>query len=191
MRHADSFHPEGADLDESVLRDELAQLGRAQQAVLVQLGRDQLERELRGPHLGHAHLAQEVRQPADVVFVPVREHDGAHPVGAVLEVAEVRQHEVDAEMLVAREGQACVDDDDVLVQLEDGHVLADLTEPAEGNDAKSRHKESLRGFGGMYFAEPSHAGAAASRPARSRHSLTRSRSPGVASTNGRRKPPTS
>ena len=130
-------------------------------------------------------------KPADVVFVPVREHDGAHPVGAVLEVAEVRQHEVDAEMLVAREGQACVDDDDVLVQLEDGHVLADLAEPAEGNDAKSRHKESLRGFGGMYFAEPSHAGAAARRPARSRHSLTRSRSPGVASTNGRRKPPTS
>ena len=84
-----------------------------------------------------------------MVFVPVREHDGAHPVGAVLEVAEVRQHEVDAEMLVAREGEACVDDDDVLVQLEDGHVLADLAEPAEWNDAESRHKESLRGFGGM------------------------------------------
>ncbi len=61
-----------------------------------------------------------------MVFVPVGEDDGAHPVGAVLEVAEVRQHEVDAEVLVAREGKAGVDDDDVLAELEDGHVLSDL-----------------------------------------------------------------
>ena len=149
MGHADSFHAERADLDESILRDELAQLGRAQEAVLVELGRNELERELRRPDLGHAHLAQEVREPPDVVLVSVREDEGADAVGAILEVAEVREDEVDAEMLVARECQARVDDDDVFPQLEDGHVLADLAEPAEGNDAERRHKKSLGGGGGQ------------------------------------------
>ena len=78
----------------------------------------------------------------------MRQHDGADAVGAVLEVPEVRQDEVDAEVLVAREGQAGVDDDDVLAQLEDGHVLTDLAKPAEGDDAESRHKESLSRGGG-------------------------------------------
>jgi hypothetical protein len=50
-------------------------------------------------------------------------------------------------VLVAREGQAGVHDDDVLPQLEDGHVLADLAEPAEGDDAESCHKVILGGGG--------------------------------------------
>ena len=61
-----------------------------------------------------------------MVLVPVREDDGADAVGAVLEVAEVRQDEIDAEVLVAREGKPGVDDDDVLAELEDGHVLSHL-----------------------------------------------------------------
>ena len=49
-----------------------------------------------------------------MVLVPVGEHDGPHPVGAILQVTEVRQDEVDAEVLVSREGKPGVDDDDVL-----------------------------------------------------------------------------
>ena len=46
---------------------------------------------------------------ADVVLVPVREHDRADAAGS-REIADVRQDEVDAEVLVAREREARVDD---------------------------------------------------------------------------------
>ena len=48
-----------------------------------------------------------------------------------LQVAEVGQDQVDAEVLVAREREPGVDDDRLAADLEDGHVLADLAEAAE------------------------------------------------------------
>ena len=51
------------------------------------------------------------------------------------EVRDVGQDEIDAEVLVPREREARVDHDPVVAVLEDGHVLADLAEPAERNDA--------------------------------------------------------
>ena len=60
------------------VRVDLAQLGRAQQAVLVELRLDEPERQPRRPDLAHAHLAQQVRQRADVILVRVGEDDRAH-----------------------------------------------------------------------------------------------------------------
>ena len=102
--------------------------------MLVELRLDEPEREARGPDLGHVHLAQEIREGADVVLVPVREDDGADVVPPVAQVLEVGEDEVDAEMLVPREGQAGVDDDEPVVALDDRHVLADLAQAAERDD---------------------------------------------------------
>ena len=77
--------------------------------MLVELRLDHRERQPGGDHLADLDLAQHVRQRADVILVPVREHDREH--APVLEVREVGQHEVDAEVLVAREGEPCVDQD--------------------------------------------------------------------------------
>ncbi len=77
----------------------------------------------------HAHLAHEVRQRPDVILVRVREDDRAQL--GVAEVAEVREDQVDAEVLVARERHARVDHEALPVDLVDGHVLADLAEAAE------------------------------------------------------------
>src|SRR5437763_687000 len=82
-------------------------------AVLVELGRGQLQRQLRRPLLAHADGADQERQRAHVVLVPVREDDGANLVPVVLQVREVGKDEIDPEVLVAREGEAGVDDDDV------------------------------------------------------------------------------
>ncbi len=90
------------------------------------------EREPRREHAPDTDLPQHVRQRADVVLVPVREDDRLDADG--LEVAEVREHEVDAEVLVPREREAGVDDDRPPVVLVHGHVLADLAEPAERDD---------------------------------------------------------
>ena len=53
-----------------------------------------------------------------------------------LEVADVREEEIDTEMLVAREREPRVDDDDLAARLVHGHVLADLAETAERDDAQ-------------------------------------------------------
>ena len=116
------------------LRLGLAQLGGAQEAVLVELRLDEPEREPRRPDLVDLHLPHQVRERADVVFVRVREHDRAD-AALVPQVGEVGQDQVDAEVLVAREREPGVDHDRLAAVLEDGHVLADLAEPAERDDA--------------------------------------------------------
>ena len=140
VRHADELDPERAEVDGIVAGSELLQLGRAEEPVLVELRLDQREREPRRDHTRHAHLPHEERQGADVILVPVREHDRAHEILAVAEVREVGQDEVDAEMLVAREGKPRVDDDDRAVRLVDGHVLPDLAETAERDDPAYAHR---------------------------------------------------
>ena len=52
-----------------------------------------------------------------MVLVPVREHDCPDLALTLAQVLEVGQNEVDAEVLVAREGEAGVDDDDPVVAL--------------------------------------------------------------------------
>ena len=140
VRHADELEPEGTELDGIVAGHQLPQLGGAEEPVLVELRLDEREREARREHERDAHLAHEVRQRADVILVPVREHDRAHHLLPLAEVREVGQDEVDAEMLVAREREPGVDDDDRAVGLVDGHVLADLAEAAERNDPAHAHR---------------------------------------------------
>ena len=69
-----------------------------------------------------------------MVLVAVGQHDRLDVVDPPAQVGEVGQDEVDAEHLGGREHQAGVDDDDPAVVLDDGHVLADLPEPAERQD---------------------------------------------------------
>ncbi len=112
----------------------LAQLRGAQEAVLVELRLDETEGEPRGPDLGNRHLAHQVRQRPHVVLVAVRQDHGLDRAGVLAQVREVRQHEIHAEVLVAREGQPGVHDDDGAVALVDGQVLPDLAQAAQGDD---------------------------------------------------------
>jgi hypothetical protein len=52
------------------------------------------------------------------------------------DVADVGDHKVDAEHVLGGEHEAAVYGDAVVAVLEQHHVLADLTETAEGDDAK-------------------------------------------------------
>ena len=71
-----------------------------------------------------------------MVLVAVGEDDRLDVVGAVAQVGEVGQDEVDAEHLGGRELEPGVDDDDLAAVFDDRHVLADLPQPAERDDAK-------------------------------------------------------
>ena len=78
VRHAHELEPEGPELHRFGLGIDLAELGRPEQAVLVELRLDEPERQPRGPDLLDLDLAHQERQRADVVLVRVRQHDGAH-----------------------------------------------------------------------------------------------------------------
>ena len=145
------------------------------QAVLVELRADHRRGERAAVDGRRAvQLAQHERQRPDVVLVRVGEHDRLDVVGSVAQVGEVRQDEVDAELIRRREHQPGVDDDDPAVELDDHHVLADLTEPAQRKDSKRAR--------GCHTA--------ASSSWRSSASRTTAFSSSVASTRGRRSPPT-
>ena len=68
----------------------------------------------------------------------VGDDDRLDVLGALAQVGEVGQHEVDPEHLGGREPQPGVDDDDPAVVLDDRHVLADLAQAAERQDAQLR-----------------------------------------------------
>ncbi len=116
----------------------LARLERTErvvaQLVLAELGGQQATRQRRGVH-GHAgELGQDVRQAADVVLVGVGDDEGADPLAPVAQVGDVGHDEVDAVHLLLGEHESAVDDDDLVGELEDGHVLADLADAAERDD---------------------------------------------------------
>ena len=80
----------------------------------------------------HPDLAQQVGQRADVVLVGMRQDHRQHL--SALEIAEVGQDQVDAQVLVPGEREPRVDHDRLAQQLEHGHVLADLAEAPERDD---------------------------------------------------------
>ena len=135
VRDARELGRERAAGDRIAVGVDLDELGVAQQPVLVELRLDHAEREPRAPDLAHADLAHDVRQRADVILVAVREDHGVDAAGRLAQVGEVGQHEVDAGHLVAREGEAAVDQDAALALLDHAEVVADLAEAAERDDA--------------------------------------------------------
>ena len=92
-----------------------------------------------------------VRYRTDVVFMTVRDHDRANAVGVFGQVVEVGDDHLDARHVVLREEYAGVDDDDVLAHLEDHHVLANLSEPAERQDLESGTSAGLQRHGPCGF----------------------------------------
>ena len=150
VRHADELRLERPELDRLAFGIGLAQLRRAQQAVLVELRLDQPERQPSRPDLLDARLAQQVRERADMVLVAVRQQHRAHRLVAVDEVREVGQDQVDAKVLVARKREPGVDHDRLAVGLDHGHVLAHFAEAAERDDlGASGHRPSVGQYGGL------------------------------------------
>src|SRR3569833_1957785 len=105
--------------------------------VLAQLGADQGEGEPGADQRDVPAQPQQVGHGADVVLVPVGQDDGDDVTEAVLEDAEVGQDQVDAGLLGLREEHPAVDDQQLALELEHGHVPADLAEAAEGHDPES------------------------------------------------------
>src|SRR5690606_10986898 len=101
---------------------------------LVELAAQQAQRQGGAVHGDLRQQADHVRQAADVVLVAVGQHPAAHLVGVLDHPVDLRHDDVDAQHLRLGEGQAAVDEQDLVVVLEGEHVLADLAHAAERDD---------------------------------------------------------
>ena len=79
-------------------------------------------------------LGQHERECADVVFVTMRDENGADSGPVFDKVSYVGDAEINARHILFREEQPGVDDDDVVIELQRHHVLADFAQAAEGYD---------------------------------------------------------
>ena len=109
--------------------------------VLAQLAAEQGQGQLRADERDVAALAQEVRRRADVVLVAVGEDERLDLVEPVPDRSEVGEDQVDARVAVLREEDPAVDDEQAAVVLEDGHVAADLAQPAERDDPQTPRRQ--------------------------------------------------
>ena len=142
------------------------ELGAVEQARLLDAAARQAERE-RGAVDRERQVAQQKREPADVVLVTVGD-DAAFDARRVLaQPREVGEHEVDAEHVGVGEHEAAVEQQDAAVLLERRAVAADLAETAEEGDAdRVSHDAQARRFASTSSARsssPSGAGPIGSR----------------------------
>ena len=159
-------------------------------AVLAQLGREQREGEAAADDRDVGALAQQVRHGAEVVLVAVGEDDGLDVVEPVPDVGEVREDQVDAGLVVLGEQHAAVDDEQPAGVLEDGHVAADLAQPAERDDAQAAVGERRRRAElGVRVAHATRVEALSGDAGGSRSARSTAICSGVASTSGRRTGP--
>ena len=98
--HQRVCHPNGLDGErpdgELHLGLDLDQFDLIRKLVLFQLVVYVGQREL-GAVDGNLQLVQDPRQPADVVLVPVRQHDAAHVLLVLNQVGDVGHHNIDAQ----------------------------------------------------------------------------------------------
>ncbi len=111
---------------------------RLAQMLFARLRLDQRDRQRRRDDRRVAKFLREVRDAADVVFVSVRHEQRPQLVRALAHVGEVVDDDVDAVHFFVWKHQAAVDDDEVVVRLDHGHVAPDLAAAAERNDAQVR-----------------------------------------------------
>ncbi|CAB4935134.1 unannotated protein [freshwater metagenome] len=103
---------------------------------LLELGSQEMQRQPRRDDGNVATLAQQIRDAADVVLVPVRQNDGNDVVEAIPDATPVGEDDVDAGLMLLGKQHAAVDDEQLSVEFEDGHVPADLAETARRDHAK-------------------------------------------------------
>ena len=84
------------------------------------------QRESRAQHIGR-EVTQEIGEPTCVVLVSVSEHHRVHLVGALAQIGEIGENEIDARHVGIGEHDPAVEDDDPPVQLKAGAVATDLS----------------------------------------------------------------
>ena len=79
----------------------------------------------------NVEIGDDVRNRSDVIFVRMRENDGANHALVLFQIGGVGNDDVNAEEFLLGEHEARIDDDDVVAGAENEHVHSKFAEPAE------------------------------------------------------------
>ena len=133
MVHVDEFHGEAAGLDQiaGLVGDQTDRVG---QTVLLQLEADQTVGQSRAVDRRVGGL-EDVGDGPDVILMAVGNEEAAQLLLTVDEIGDVGDDQIDAVHIVLGEAQAAVHDEHIVAVFEHGHILPDLIQPAERDDA--------------------------------------------------------
>ena len=136
MGDADEFDRENAGFH-NVSRLFFDKLSRRKQVVLAELSFKYSKRQSCAVY-GYVQLLQQIRHCADVVLMTVSQEQTAYLSGVLFKICRVGYDKVNARHTVFGKSQSAVDDDDVVIVFENGHVLSDPVNSAKRYDAERR-----------------------------------------------------
>ena len=139
--HRQKLHAELADLHGLAFGD---QIDGGRYAMLPQLAFKQRQGEAGSVDGNVLAKSKEVRKGADVILMPVREHDCLDVVEPIGDGTEIRKDEVDSGLGILGKEHSAVQDQQAAVKLEDGHVATDLAEPAQGQNSDRTWRKCWR-----------------------------------------------
>ena len=122
------FHPEAAQVHGLSVLHNLA-LGILHQPVFLQLVLYQGNGQL-GAVYRHVDLLKDIGKGADMVFMSMGNHKALYLINILLQIADIRYHQVNAQHIVSRECKAAVHDDDAVFILKRSDVHSNLLQAA-------------------------------------------------------------
>ena len=78
----------------------------------------------------HVNLLQDIRKGADMVLMSMGNHKALYLVNVLLQIADIRNHQVNAQHVISRECKSAVHDDDAVLILKRGDIHSYLFQAA-------------------------------------------------------------
>ena len=96
--------------------------------MLLALGINKPQSQLRADQRNVRTQPQQIRHPSDMILMPMSQHQSIHPIQLILDIAEVRQNQIHARLLLLRKQHAAVNQQNMTVILDHIHIAANLTQ---------------------------------------------------------------
>ena len=85
--------------------------------------------QLGGVH-GNIHLFQHIGQRPDMVLVAMSEHKSLHLLDIILQIGDIRDHQVNAQHVILRKCQTAVHDNNTVSVFKGSNIHPDLLQSA-------------------------------------------------------------
>jgi hypothetical protein len=135
MRNANELDTENTQLND-VSRLDSMQQSVANQIVFLEFAFGQAGCEV-GTVNGNVEFFQDVRQRAEMIFMPVRENDGSNVLSIFFEKIEVRNTDINAVSGFFGKAHAGVEDEHLILIAHSHTIHSKLADPAERNDLQN------------------------------------------------------
>ena len=128
----DELDTESPKIDGLSVTDHLTFLTSGQ-VMLLQLVVNEPDRQFRSVH-GHVQLFEDIGKGSDMILMTVGDDETFHPICIVLQIGDVRDHQVNSQHIILRKGQAAVHHNNTVLIFKGSNIHADLLQAAQRYD---------------------------------------------------------